>query len=96
MATTSGEAVDGHFIGPVVIGAAPPKALGSVLCPAIDGQQRLITLSLIIAALRDELVSDPERADEITLTYLGKADDLRVMQESTTAFPLSRSLSRFL
>ncbi len=78
-AVQKSEKVDGYFIGPVVIGATPAKALGSVLCPVIDGQQRLITLSLVICALRDALVDDDDRADKITERYLGSAGDLRVL-----------------
>ncbi|MDP3890560.1 DUF262 domain-containing HNH endonuclease family protein [Nocardioides sp.] len=59
-----------HFIGSVVIGAAATKALGPVECPVIDGQQRLITLSLIVAAIRDELVADEADQNEITGQYL--------------------------
>lgn len=55
-----------HFIGSVVTGAAATKALGPVECPVIDGQQRLITLSLIVAAIRDELV--PAEADQMDIT----------------------------
>jgi len=61
---------DSHFIGSVVIGAATTKALGPVECPVIDGQQRLITLSLIVAAIRDALVADPSDQSEITAQYL--------------------------
>lgn len=61
---------DTHFIGSVVVGAASTKALGPVECPIIDGQQRLITLSLIVAAIRDELVADPADQAEITQKYL--------------------------
>ncbi|GAA3802368.1 DUF262 domain-containing HNH endonuclease family protein [Nocardioides panacisoli] len=61
---------DSHFIGSVVVGAASTKALGPVECPIIDGQQRLITLSLIVAAIRDELVDDPAEKAEITQQYL--------------------------
>ena len=61
-----------HFIGSVVIGSAATKALGPVECPVIDGQQRLITLSLIVAAIRDELVADEAGENEITGQYLAQ------------------------
>jgi hypothetical protein len=61
---------DAHFIGSVVIGSASTKALGPVECPVIDGQQRLITLSLIIAAIRDELVGSTDDREQITEQYL--------------------------
>lgn len=79
LAVQRGETVDGHFIGPVVLGASPARALGSVPYPVIDGQQRLITLSLVVAALRDALVEDRDQWEQITETYLGKKDDLRVL-----------------
>src|SRR5665647_926932 len=72
-----------HFIGSVVIGQASTKALGPVQCPVIDGQQRLVTLSLIIAAIRNELVADASDRAEITAQYLahfkvGKVSTIRV------------------
>lgn len=74
-----------HFIGSVVIGSAATRALGPVECPVIDGQQRLITLSLIVAAIRDELVESESDRSEITRQYLahvknnGEITSLRVM-----------------
>ncbi|HEX8001331.1 MAG TPA: DUF262 domain-containing protein [Mycobacteriales bacterium] len=59
-----------HFIGSVVIGQASTKALGPTDAPIIDGQQRLITLSLLIAAIRDELVVDEDDRQDITRQYL--------------------------
>ena len=61
---------DTHFIGSVVIGSASTKALGPVECPVIDGQQRLITLSLIVAAIRDALVVGPDDKTALTAQYL--------------------------
>lgn len=61
---------DTHFIGSVVIGKATAKALGPVECPVIDGQQRLITLSLILCAMRDELIADDDKRTAITSQYL--------------------------
>lgn len=73
---------DSHFIGSVVIGSASTKALGPVECPVIDGQQRLITLSLIIAAIRDELVESSDDRSEITAQYLAhyKGDEISAVR----------------
>jgi len=64
------DAQAGHFIGPVVIGQPTDPGLSHPSAPIIDGQQRLVTLSLMIAAVRDVLVDDEEEAFEITKTYL--------------------------
>lgn len=64
-----------HFIGSVVLGSSPTKALASSECPVIDGQQRLTTLSLIVAAIRDELVDDPKKRAKLTAKYLANVDD---------------------
>ncbi len=64
-----------HFIGSVVLGSAPTKAFASSECPVIDGQQRLTTLSLIIAAVRDELLDDVKQRKKLTAKYLANIDD---------------------
>jgi hypothetical protein len=66
------EETPSHFIGSVVLGS--PQAKGATkattICPVIDGQQRLITVSLLLAALRDVLVLDEDDRHEITSDYL--------------------------
>lgn len=63
-----------HFLGSMVLlaegaGEAPTPAL------VIDGQQRLVTLSLFMAAVRDSARNtDPSFADEVHTTYLVNAD----------------------
>ena len=64
--------VDGHFIGSIVVGKASTRALGPVEAPIIDGQQRIITLSLILCAIRDAIVPESEDKDEITQQYLAR------------------------
>lgn len=64
-----------HFIGSVVTGAAAAKALGPAEYPVIDGQQRLVTLSLIVAAIRDEIVTSKIGRENITNKYLALTDE---------------------
>lgn len=73
-----------HFIGSLVVGETEGRALGPGACNVIDGQQRLTTLSLLVAALRDALVDDEADRREITENYLtfpkkaGQAAQLRL------------------
>lgn len=53
-----------------MVGETESKALGPGACNVIDGQQRLLTLSLIVAAIRDALVEDSAPRDELTENYL--------------------------
>ena len=63
-----------HFIGSVVSKTLPGTAEGTAPFLLIDGQQRLTTLSLLLAALRDHVRdADPEGADEIHNLYLVNA-----------------------
>lgn len=71
---------DSHFIGAVVIGSAATKALGLSEAPVIDGQQRLLTLSILLIAIRDELVHDPERKHDITDQYLAETRHGEIIQ----------------
>ena len=50
-----------YFLGSVVLVKAP----GGTISDVIDGQQRLTTLTILVAVLRD-LTSDTELADELT------------------------------
>lgn len=60
-----------HFLGAVVLGEGrPPDPLGVTEFVVIDGQQRLISLALLLAALRDELVDGDEQRQDITRKYL--------------------------
>lgn len=60
-----------HFIGAIVIGERGTGGpIGAIPYTVIDGQQRLITLSLLLAAIRDELVSENEEKLEISNQYL--------------------------
>ncbi len=68
--------LDSHFIGSVVTGAGKVRALGPTQVPIIDGQQRLITLSLILCAIRDVVIAptSPGAAGQVTREYLTVAD----------------------
>src|SRR6478609_923206 len=57
-----------HFIGSLVLSQSPDfSVVGVSKLLVVDGQQRLTTLTLLLAALRDHLIEtgDPERADGI-------------------------------
>lgn len=62
-----------HFIGSLVLSTSPDySVVGVSKLLVIDGQQRLTTLTLLLAALRDHLAEhgDLERAEAITAQYL--------------------------
>lgn len=62
----------GHFIGSIVLAPSPTLHAGGLQkWLVVDGQQRLTTLMLFLAALRDHLQSaDPQAAKRITNQYL--------------------------
>lgn len=62
-----------HFIGSLVLAASPGvAAVGLQTFLVVDGQQRLTTLTLLLAALRDHLVSTQgeELRESIDTQYL--------------------------
>lgn len=62
-----------HFIGSLVLASSPDfGAVGVNKFLVVDGQQRLTTLSLLLAALRDHLIEtgEPERAAGVDTQYL--------------------------
>lgn len=62
-----------HFIGSLVLAQSPDYSIvGVSKLLVVDGQQRLTTLTLLLAALRDHLIEtgDRERADGIQAQYL--------------------------
>lgn len=62
-----------HFIGSLVLASSPDSGtIGIQKYLVVDGQQRLTTLTLLLAALRDHLydVGDVERAHGIDAQYL--------------------------
>src|SRR5215813_12256902 len=77
-----------HFLGSMVLLS---EGAGEVGTPTlvIDGQQRLVTLSLFLAAIRDSARNtDPAFADEIHTNYLVNDLDLKVLttQQDRQAF----------
>lgn len=60
-----------YFLGPIVTQSVPGTAEGISPFIVIDGQQRLTTLTIILAALRNYLKkSDPSMAQEVEELYL--------------------------
>ncbi len=62
-----------HFIGSLVLASSPDfGAIGVNKFLVVDGQQRLTTLTLLLAALRDHLIEtgDSDRANGIDAQYL--------------------------
>ncbi|MEV8041863.1 DUF4268 domain-containing protein [Arthrobacter sp. NPDC080082] len=79
-----------HFIGSLVLASSPDfGAIGVNKFLVVDGQQRLTTLTLLLAALRDHLVEagHSERANGIDAQYLINVFDsgkpLKVMPTQT-------------
>ncbi|WP_240916077.1 DUF262 domain-containing protein [Sanguibacter sp. HDW7] len=67
-----------HFIGSLVLAQSPDfELVGVARLLVVDGQQRLTTLSLLLAALRDHLrgTGDDARADGIQAQYLANVYD---------------------
>lgn len=72
-ATRREEPAATHFIGSLVLATSPDfTAVGVSKLLVVDGQQRLTTLTLLLAALRDHLAAtgDTERAEGISAQYL--------------------------
>lgn len=62
-----------HFIGSLVLSQSPDySVVGVSKLLVVDGQQRLTTLTILLAALRDHLIEsgDPDRAHGIQAQYL--------------------------
>lgn len=60
-----------HFMGPIVTVASPGMPQAVAPYTVIDGQQRIITLTLLLAALRDYVKEDsPKSAEELEQLYL--------------------------
>ncbi|MGW2339079.1 GmrSD restriction endonuclease domain-containing protein [Streptomyces sp. NPDC001661] len=60
-----------HFLGSVVLAPSPRYEVTFPCHLVVDGQQRLITLTLALAALRDHVAdTHPEEADRINEEYL--------------------------
>lgn len=71
MSLYTAEGKDFYFLGPIVTQSIPGTAEGISPFIVIDGQQRLTTLTLLLAVLRHYLKKDdPEKAEEIYELYL--------------------------
>ncbi|MYA20618.1 MAG: DUF262 domain-containing protein [Chloroflexi bacterium] len=72
---------DTHFLGALVIGQSDaPEPLGVTPYVVIDGQQRVMSLMLALAAVRDSLLDDEREKQEITAKLLvhSSTDQLRL------------------
>lgn len=71
-----GNSPEAHFLGAVVTGqGGSPSPLGFTPFVIIDGQQRIISISLMIAALRDVLIPEDKSRRDVTRKYLAHVDD---------------------
>src|SRR5699024_6081693 len=58
------DAVQGHFLGAVVVKAKPAKSGDVTRFEVVDGQQRMTTMQLMLAAARDTLGKHPQFEDQ--------------------------------
>lgn len=67
----AGEEASTHFLGSVVLAPSPQNEVTFPRWLVVDGQQRLTTLSLALAAIRDHVAdSRPDEAERINEEYL--------------------------
>lgn len=67
----SGEKASTHFLGSVVLAPSPQNEATFPRWLVVDGQQRLTTLSLALAAIRDHIAdAAPDEAERINEEYL--------------------------
>ncbi|WP_406401441.1 DUF262 domain-containing protein [Streptomyces uncialis] len=80
-----GEKASTHFLGSVVLAPSPQNEATFPRWLVVDGQQRLTTLSLALAAIRDHIKdAEPDEAERIGEEYLinkrkGGTDRLRLL-----------------
>lgn len=66
-----GEKANTHFLGSVVLAPSPQNEATFPRWLVVDGQQRLTTLSLALAAIRDHIKdTEPDEAERIDEEYL--------------------------
>lgn len=90
-----------HFIGSLVLASSPDfGAIGVNKFLVVDGQQRLTTLTLLLAALRDHLIEtgDVDRGSGIDAQYLINVFDsgkpLKIMPTQKDRAPYLAVLNR--
>lgn len=67
----SGKKANTHFLGSVVLAPSPQNEATFPRWLVVDGQQRLTTLSLALAAIRDHVAAaEPDEAERINEEYL--------------------------
>lgn len=90
------ESPDTHFLGAIVTGqGAPPSPLGISPFVVIDGQQRIISLSILIAAIRDVLGPDDRARRVVTRDYLMHMDENDELLESKV-IPGTKDLATYM
>ncbi|MFF5920302.1 DUF262 domain-containing protein [Streptomyces flavochromogenes] len=81
----SGDRASTHFLGSVVLAPSPQNEATFPRWLVVDGQQRLTTLSLALAAIRDHIAdAKPDEAERIDEEYLinkrkGGSDHFRLL-----------------
>ncbi|WP_138757578.1 GmrSD restriction endonuclease domain-containing protein [Modestobacter altitudinis] len=85
----------GHFIGSIVLAPSPTLSAGGVQrWLVVDGQQRLTTLMLALAAIRDHVRdTEPATADRITRQYL--VNEFRTGDEHLRLLPTQADREAF-
>ncbi|MFJ2510831.1 DUF262 domain-containing protein [Streptomyces griseoviridis] len=69
--SSSGDRASTHFLGSVVLAPSPQNEATFPRWLVVDGQQRLTTLSLALAAIRDHVAdAHPDEAERIAEEYL--------------------------
>ena len=85
----TGASPSGHFLGSIVLSPVPSAASGVASYLVVDGQQRLTTLMLLLAAIRDAAAKSDgqavERYDELYLINKFQQGDARFRLVPTQA-----------
>ncbi len=85
-----------HFMGTLVFVAEPHATYSVPAYQVVDGQQRLLTLSLLLCAIRDVAISHgfDDLADEITQTFL--VHKFKKGREHYRVYPRQRDRDQYL
>jgi hypothetical protein len=92
-----GEKAATHFLGSVVLAPSPQNEATFPRWLVVDGQQRLTTLSIALAAIRDHIRdTEPDEAERIDEEYLinkrkGGSDHFRLLRPRLTGLSSPRT-----